>query len=601
MIILTHSIFDLGLAQTVFLSATILAAFGLIFIIYSRSRESIKSRLFILILVLVICYLLSHAFHFLIMHSNNIIILDKSCHSFLLLIVVTITFFSWNFPVPHKMGLTRSLIIILPSVLLLNLLWTGYFIEESHVHEHTFVAVFSPAYPLFLIWYAFLIGLNFVWLLRKYNLETDEQIKKRILTFLVGFVITILASFLFGLFLPWYLGFYYLVEVSPLAFLVGVILFTTIAVSKYNMFPSSFGRFNSLSITKKIFLSALVLVPIIILLVQIPLIRILFQNEPNKELTHYFFVSVFGGLIVSISIAFVIVRIISNPLNKLKNKVHEIEKGNYDIKIGFTSNDEIGELTEAFNNMSDTLKNTTSELIKREKLAALGQMAAVLAHEIKAPLTSIKMNADIISETMQLNEDEKGNFYIIQTEINRLNNLVKDVLQFSRQMELEYNDVNLYELIESIRFQLTKELDEKKIAFINNTNKIEIAADVYKLKQVFLNLVDNSIEAIDNSGEIEISSTIEIGEVEKIIIIMVRDTGEGIKDDMKVFEPFFTTKSSGTGLGLSVAQKIIEQHKGTIKLVLSEPGETMFEITLPLKEVSLTDDLSSLEKEKNVE
>ena len=381
------------------------------------------------------------------------------------------------------------------------------------------------------------------------------------------------------------------------------------------MFSSSLGRFNSLSITKKVFLSALILVPIIILLVQVPLIRILFQTNSNKELIHYFLISVFGGLTVSISIAFVIVRIISIPLNKLKNKVHEIEKGNYDIKIGFTSNDEIGELTEAFNNMSETLKNTSSELIKRERLAALGQMAAVLAHEIKAPLTSIKMNADIIAEFRlsadkaskagQLNEsrerdrDEKENFDIIQTEINRLNYLVKDVLQFSRQMELEYSNVNLYELTESIRHQLTKEFNEKNIAFINKTNKIEFAADAHKLKQVFLNLVDNSVESIDKYGEIEISSSID--ERRKNIIISVRDTGNGIKDDKKVFEPFYTTKSSGTGLGLSITQKIVEQHKGSIRLVSSMPGETIFEIALPLKKIIMTDEFDSLEKEKNGE
>jgi hypothetical protein len=103
-----------------------------------------------------------------------------------------------------------------------------------------------------------------------------------------------------------------------------------------------------------------------------------------------------------------------------------------------------------------------------------------------------------------------------------------------------------------------------------------------------------------NNREIEITSTIEIGDGKKIIIIIVRDTGKGIKEDVKIFEPFFTTKSSGTGLGLSVAQKIVEQHKGRIKLVSSEQGKTIFEITLPFKEVTITDGLSSSEKENNI-
>ncbi|OGU53256.1 MAG: hypothetical protein A2006_07620, partial [Ignavibacteria bacterium GWC2_35_8] len=423
----------------------------------------------------------------------------------------------------------------------------------------------------------------------------------------------------------------------------------------------------------------------------------------NRELYRFFAISVFGGLIVSISIAFVIVKIISNPLNKLKNNAIEIEKGNYGTKIDFSSSDEFGELTKAFNHMSETLQNNSAELKKREnrislllnafeessaaiaivdeefriieanpqfseivgndrseilnksimavqfkddlneyfnmiknelqlyskfrgelncddkvllmyvtpsstgnkfngflfievditeqkkleeqlvkseKLAALGKMAAVLAHEIKTPLTSIKMNADIIAEELQLNEAEKENLAIIQTEINRLNNLVKDVLQFSRQMELDYSVFNLFELIDNIKSQLLNKLKTKSISFINNVDKIELNADKHKLMQVFLNLIDNSIEAVNNNGRIELTSVMD--EEQNNIKILVIDNGNGISADTKIFEPFFTTKSSGTGLGLLIAQKIIEQHKGTIRLVSSEPGRTIFEIIIPL-------------------
>src|SRR5574338_506903 len=153
-VLLTHSIFDLDLTQTIFLASTLLATIGLIVIIYSRNRESVKSRLFILILFLVIGYLISHAFHFLIMHSTNVTILDNSCHSFLLMIIVTVTFFTWNFPEPHRNGIFRSLLIIIPSIVLLGFLWSGYFIEESHAHGSSFTVKYSTAYPVFLLWYA---------------------------------------------------------------------------------------------------------------------------------------------------------------------------------------------------------------------------------------------------------------------------------------------------------------------------------------------------------------------------------------------------------------------------------------------------------------
>ncbi len=718
MVLLTHSILDLDFTQSIFLLATLLAALGLIIIIYSRNRESIKSRLFILILFLVIGYLVSHAFHFLIMHSSDVTILDRSCHSFLLLIILTITFFTWNFPVPNKLGIIRSLLLILPSILLLGFLWSGYFIEESMAHHSMFSVNYSSSYPIFLLWYAFLVALNFYWLLNRYYSERDANQKKQILLLFLGLIITNLASFVFGLFLPWYLGFYYLVEISPLSFLVGVILFTTVAVNRYDMFQASMKRIHNFSITKKIILSALILVPIIILLVQVPLIRFIFQPESNKELYRFFAISVFGGLIVSISIAFVIVKIISNPLNKLKNNALEIEKGNYGTKIDFSSNDEFGELTKAFNNMSETLQNNSTELIKREnrislllnafeessaaiaivdedfriiesnpqfseivekdrseilnksivdvqfkddfneyfimiknelqlyskfrgelnyaekvllisvtpsttgskfngflfievditeqkkleeqlvkseRLAALGKMAAVLAHEIKTPLTSIKMNADIIAEELQLNSEEKENLAIIQTEIIRMNNLVKDVLQFSRQMELDYSLFDLFDMIENIKSQLLNKLKTKNISFINNIYRIELNADEHKLMQVFLNLIDNSIEAVGNNGKIELTSSVD--EALNNIKILVIDNGMGITAGAKIFEPFFTTKSSGTGLGLSVAQKIIEQHQGTIRYISSEPGKTVFEIILLIRQSVNNSNKNFLQKE----
>ncbi|MBL1155848.1 MAG: PAS domain S-box protein, partial [Ignavibacteriae bacterium] len=232
-------------------------------------------------------------------------------------------------------------------------------------------------------------------------------------------------------------------------------------------------------------------------------------------------------------------------------------------------------------------KKLEEQLVKSEKLAALGKMAAVLAHEIKTPLTSIKMNTDIIAAELKLNKDEKENIAIIQTEINQLNNLVKDVLQFSRQMELDISEFNLFDLVEKIKHQLNSKLKSKNISLLNNLGKIDLMADRQRLTQVFLNLIDNSIEAISSNGKIELKSFID--EDKNNVQILVIDSGTGISDDIKVFEPFYTTKTSGTGLGLSITQKIVEQHKGKINLVSSKPGETIFEIVFPLNELNKTE------------
>lgn len=690
--------------QTIFMIVTILGAVGLIFIIYSRNIEANTNRLFVLTLIFIIGYIISHSIHFLWMPVSDVTILDKSCHSLLLMIVVSLTFFTWNFPKSQPIGLIKISLIIIPSVILLVLLWTGNLIVESHRHITGFEAHYDYLYPLYLIWYALLIGINFYWLIRKYYSENDVVIKSRILFFLMGLIITNLTSFIIGLFLPWYVGFYFLVEVSPLAFLVGVILFTTVSVGKFNMFPSSLDKLHNFSITKKISLSALILVPIIILLIQIPLFKLLFNVQSNTLLVRYLMLSVVGAIIVSVSIAFVIIKIISNPINRLKEKAQEIEKGNYSVNIDFNTNDEIGELSEAFNKMADTLKNNSDDLkqkedrillllnafekssaavavtddkfriieinnqfsnltgfnrddiigktiqtiqftkdfsavfdiirndlkelynfrgefrykermlllsvtptsmdktesagylfievditeqkkleellLKSEKLAALGKMAAVLAHEIKTPLTSIKMNVDIISESLPMNKDEKENFTIIQKEMNRLNNLVKDVLQFSRQMDIVLTSFELMDFMENIKHHFLRKLNGKNITLINNVKNYSLKADEDKLKQVFINMIDNSIEAIGKDGKIEIST--ELNESGKLLSIYIKDSGSGIPTDVKIFEPFYTSKTSGTGLGLSVAQKIIEQHNGEISILNSGPEGTTFKIVLPI-------------------
>ena len=696
--------------QTIFLFSTFLGAIGLSVIIYSRNSENITSRLFVLMLILVAGYIVSHSTHFVFNRSGDVTILDMSCHSFLLMILVTLTFFTWNYPIPKKMGVLRSLSILLPSVTLLVLLWSSSMVLESHVHAERFEAHYTDLYPLFLIWYVFLLGLNIYWLIKKIKKEKDPQLKSRTVLFVVGLLLTNFISFFFGLFLPWVLGFYFLVEISPLTFLVGVILFTALAVGKYNLFPSALNKVSSFSINRKVFLSALILVPIIILLLEIPIITIFFAIKSNEELINLFLISILGGLLVSVSMSFVILKVISNPINLLRNKAREIEKGNYGIKVGFSSNDEIGELTKAFNSMSETLKNNYDEieqkqnrialllnafdkssvaiaivdgnfniievngtfeklvgkvrdeiigysieevqckdqkyfnydqikkelslnnrfegeikwvgpdsrehylllsvtptylqieeadgylfveidvtekkkleeqLLKSEKLAALGEMAAVLAHEIKTPLTSIKMNADILNESLELNSEDKTAFLIIQKEINRLNNLVKDVLNFSRQTDLAYSKFNLHKMVERIKSQLSSKLDQKNAELKNQTQPIEIEADEEKLTQVLLNLIDNSIDSIGMHGNIIIDTG--INETDSgLISISVTDNGSSNLDEDKIFEPFYTSKASGTGLGLSISQKIIQQHGGNIKLVSSEKNKTIFRIDLPV-------------------
>ncbi|MFH0733094.1 MAG: ATP-binding protein [bacterium] len=693
------------IADIIFLISTLLAASGLIYIIYSRSPQNRSSKLFLLTLILVIGYMFSHGFHFLIMKTGDVTILDRSCHSFLLLIAVTLTFFARDFPKEQKLNKIVLSVILIPTLIILILLWTGYFVAVSHAHHAHFTPGFTPLYPIFIFWYIFLVGLSSYFIFKKLTAEKSPKLKMQLLMFFFGLIITNLTSFIFGMFIPWITGFYYLVEASPLAFLAGVILFTAFAISKYDMFPIDFSKVRNLSLNKKLLLISLILVPIIILLIQIPVGRIILDIK-KEVLFNYFLISIFGGVTVSVTMALLINMFISYPLRELKNKAKEIERGNYNVSVNISSNDELGELAETFSDMAKTLnknaiellsreekiitllnafeksmaaivitdadnniieannkfcslinKNNISEIINKsifeihlnkfhadsfekiktailsksgleneftinhseneqylfvsmspiylannqfngfiyvevnitekmnlekklhnaEKLASLGQMSAILAHEIKTPLTSIKMNADILAEVLNLSEEDKSSFEIIQKEIKRLNNLVKEVLQFSRQQDLVYIWFYIDELIEDIKLQLFPKINDKHIELQIISPHIKINADSEKLKQVILNMIENSSESINKDGFIKIN----VINQETNLVLLITDNGSGIKDKEKIFAPFFTTKSSGTGLGLSISQNIIERHGGKLELSESSPEKTTFKIIIP--------------------
>ncbi len=241
--------------------------------------------------------------------------------------------------------------------------------------------------------------------------------------------------------------------------------------------------------------------------------------------------------------------------------------------------DELYKANEVLKNEIIQRKQAEEELRKADRLATIGKMSAVLAHEIRNPLNSIKINADILYETAVLAENQKKRIKIIQKEVDRLNNLVKDVLMFSRQSGLVLIDLNLKNLVDGIFQQIVNILDDKKILFANKVNDLKIKGDFEKLKQVFLNLILNSVDAIYEDGQIEVSTTVD--RADEKIYIAIKDNGSGVANPEKLFEPFFTSKNIGTGLGLSISQNIIRQHNGELVLHSSRPGETVFHIILP--------------------
>lgn len=238
---------------------------------------------------------------------------------------------------------------------------------------------------------------------------------------------------------------------------------------------------------------------------------------------------------------------------------------------------------------NEKLKNEIEQRVRIEKefrradtLVTIGKMSAVLAHEIRNPLNSIKINADILIDNDSFAENQKKRLKIIHKEVERLNNLVKDVLLFSRQNDLLLSEFGLENFFETIHLQLKAILEEKKIDIEFKTTKVKVRGDIEKLKQVFLNLIINAIDAIYENGRIEINSFTNRKDK---FIIEIKDNGCGIADTSKLFEPFYTTKNLGTGLGLPISQNILRRHDGNLYLLSSKPNETIFRIELPLNNI----------------
>ncbi|MCL7746790.1 ATP-binding protein [Halalkalibacter alkaliphilus] len=225
-------------------------------------------------------------------------------------------------------------------------------------------------------------------------------------------------------------------------------------------------------------------------------------------------------------------------------------------------------------------KKTEQMLAEWEKLSLVGQMSAGIAHEIRNPITSLKGFVQLIRESKQLREDY---FDIMDSEFNRIETIIKELLMFSKPKDVNFTQHDLKELITQVVMLMEPQAILKNIRIDTewNSNEAIISCLEHQIKQAFLNLIKNAMEAMVNGGNI----TVKVDTNEKDVLIQVIDNGPGIPKEKleKIGEPFFTTKEGGTGLGMMVTKNIIKNnHQGALE-VESEVGKgTTFHIRLPL-------------------
>jgi PAS domain S-box-containing protein len=235
------------------------------------------------------------------------------------------------------------------------------------------------------------------------------------------------------------------------------------------------------------------------------------------------------------------------------------------------------------------LKSLEKQVLQAERWATIGKMAAKVAHEIRNPLSSISLNAELLEDeiggydTANTNE-AKGLLKAIISEVDRVTALTEEYLQFSRLPQVSPTQGSLEQALEDVLELLHHDLSQKKIAVHYRVVKKfpEMCFDRAQIRRVFLNIIRNAMEAMPKGGQLQI----RLEEKNQKAVVHITDTGMGIPEEAlaKIFEPFFTTKDFGTGLGLAIVQQIIDEHGGQISCS-SKVGEgTTFSIALPLNQ-----------------
>ena len=221
-----------------------------------------------------------------------------------------------------------------------------------------------------------------------------------------------------------------------------------------------------------------------------------------------------------------------------------------------------------------------------ERLATLGTLSASMAHEIKNALVPIKTFTDLLVEKNQ--DAELGE--IVRREMNRIDSIVSQMLRFGVRVKSAFSPTSVHEILDHGLRLIQHELDRKQIqlhrAFTAPTDLVR--GDAHQLEQAFINLLFNALEAMRSQGKLSVATEIVTEDLEKQLRIQIRDTGVGIAAENipQLFEPFFTTKKDGTGLGLPITRRIIQEHRGSIS-VESELGKgTTFSVQFPLHQRS---------------
>jgi signal transduction histidine kinase len=294
-----------------------------------------------------------------------------------------------------------------------------------------------------------------------------------------------------------------------------------------------------------------------------------------------------GSIAAAFIFSFIIARRVTQPIEALMDGTREFGRGNYDYEIKVSGRDELGALAGAFNQMRSSLKQTQAELLRRERLAAIGQMAGSIVHDLCNPLATISTAAEMLNRNGLAPGQRRTLLESQLQSVHRMHSMLRELLDFTRgSYDFKMERHSLATLVERSVQGVSGHALRKGVMIENRvTPDLFVKVDAEHLRRVFENLLNNSIQAMPDGGLVSLVAVKLDGNAH----VDVTDNGPGVPIEIRerLFEPFVSHgKQGGTGLGLAIAQSIVEAHGGTISLKATDAPGADFCIILPLDKSS---------------
>ena len=501
--------------------------------------------------------------------------------------------FAWVFPENARTPRRRAAILFAPGLVLIPAALLGLLWHKTGFENGRFVIDLTPLAYAFVLYVYFVFFYGAIVLFKKYRKYRGTQQGQQVGAIIWGLAITGVLKTIANLALPFF-GNYDLLPLSSIFVLPGVLIFAY-AILNFKLFSlqTALNQFRLFPITYKVALSIASVAVVSFAAFQIPIAWWAFKNGMDYEAwRRYLVFSIISALVPNLLLLLLVLRTISRPLQRITLAAVEVAKGGYGTEVDLRkSNDEIGLLANSFNEMSrkmaadiDELQRLNDQLIRAEKLAAMGTLAAGVAHEVNNPLASISSLVQMMRAQEGHSAETREKLNMISDQIQRITQVTKDMTNFARSRPAAKTESDVNEIVRTaLRLASFDKAFQKLEVYTDlGQNLAPVFADEDQLQQVFLNLFLNARDAMANGGNLSIKTTEKANE----IVIEIADSGTGIaeSDRQSIFDPFFTTKApgSGTGLGLAVCYGIVTAHGGRIDVTSNKPFGTRFTVRLPL-------------------